>query len=381
METVRARIKPEINPVQSVYDYVGNQFVALIPLFGLESQQSQIIKVYEEICWESLAFPMGKRPSGASRINQDGMPFQYALTLGSTLHSLQFIGEAGPIGQANPVLSGAERIRINLECLHTVARRLQAVEALNEILPLLDVLAPATDVNLLMDPAGAIWIGAAFAAGEEPAIRIYINAAWGDEQYQWIRLRSFASFFGLRESWKEIESQLTQDLKPLGTAITISAKGVASGRIYLTAYGKRASYYEGLAEVVSGSGFRQTLQQFAKCILGDDYIYPTQTAVCSFAVGESQSLDFKFELCAHCRFASDVEAESRLQSWFSRVETDPVDYRNLLGILTEGQLNCNVTELHSYVGVGIKNNHSYSSVFLKPRLIPEKTRPFLSDAQ
>lgn len=370
-----------INQAQSVYDYVGSQLAALIPLFGLESRQSQIMQVYEEICRESLAFPMGKRPNGASRINQDGTPFQYAITLGSKLHSLQFISEAGPIGLANPVLSGAERIRINLECLHTVSRRLQAVEALTKILPLLDVLAPATNVNLLADPAGAIWIGAAFAAEEEPAIRIYINASWGDEQYQWIRLRSFASFFGVRESWKEIESQLKQDLKPLGTAMTISAKGVASGRIYLNTYGKCASYYEGLAEVVSGSGFRQTLQQFARCILGDDYIYPTQTAVCSFAVGEGQSLDFKFELCAHCRFASDIEAESKLRSWFSQVKTDPVDYSNLLGILTEGQLSRNATDLHSYVGVGIKSGHSYSSVFLKPRLMSKKTKTFLSDVQ
>jgi len=353
-------------PARSVYDAVSDQLTALIPRFGLEAWQPQISQVYEDICRDTLAFPFGTRPDGASRLNQDGTPFQYAVTLGpAPLHSLQFISEAGLTGIN---LSGAERLRANRACMDTIARRLKAETELSGISGLLDRLAPARNVDLLADPAGAFWIGVSFTAWKEPQIRIYTNAIWGSEKDRWNRLRLFASSFGALEAWQEIERRLAQDMKPLGTAITIGGKNPPSGRIYLTAYGKHMGYYEELAGATSKASFKGILQQFGRCILGDDYIYPTQTAVCSYGFGAGPGVDFKFELCAHCLFASDREAESRLQCWFSIANLAPADYNNLLGVLSEGQLSRSAPELHCYVGVGLKQDNPYSTIYLKPKI-------------
>lgn len=362
-------------PARSVYDTVGDQIAALIPRFGLEANQPQIRQVYGELCRETLDFPMGARSSGASRINQDGTPFQYAVTVNaSPFRSLQFISEAGLPGSAGAALPGAERLHANRDCLNAIAGRLQAGDALSQIDPLLDGLAPSGNVDLLADPAGAFWIGVGFMASREPQIRIYTNASWGNEKDQWGRLRLFASDFGALAAWQAVEKRLTADLKPLGTAITIGGHDPPTGRIYLTTYGKHISYYEDLAEAASGAGFKRVLQTFARCILGEDILYPTQTAVCSYGFGAGPGLDFKFELCAHCLFESDAEAEARLRSWFSTARMDPTDYHYLLEILSGGQLSHTAPELHAYVGVGLKQGAPYSTIYLKPKITFSKPK-------
>jgi hypothetical protein len=381
LESVHTQDKPATDPARLVYDYVGDQIAALIPRFSLESWQPQILQIYEDICRDSLAFPLGTKPTRFSRINQDGTPFQYAVTLGSPLHSLQFISEASLSGLEGIGPSGAERLRVNRECINIVARRLKADEALSGIARLLDGLAPATNVDLLADPAGAFWIGVAFTALREPQVRIYTNASWGSETDRWRRLRRFASTFGALASWQEIERRLAHDMKPLGTAITIGGKSPPTGRIYLTSFGKRTGYYEELAEATSGASFKHVLQQFVKCMLGDDYLYPTQTAVCSYGFGAGAGLDFKFELCAHCLFVSDIEAESRLRSWFSMASMDPADYVDLLDILAEGQLSRTAPELHCYMGVGLKQGSPYSTIYLKPKIVFPKARLIQTDGQ
>jgi hypothetical protein len=362
-----------ITAASSVYDYVSDQIAALIPRFNLAGWQPDILQVYREISQDSLGFPLGRRPSGTSRINHDGTPFQYAVTAGSDLHALQFIGEAGPVGAASQNISGTERLQLNRECIQAVAGRLQAGAALAKISPLLDGLAPATNVDLLADPGGAFWIGVGFCASQQPSMRIYTNVAWGREPDRWERLRDFAVAFEMGEAWQEIERQLKPEMKPLGTAITLSGQQPPSGRIYLTGYGKRAIYYEALAEQVGGSGSRELVEWFIHCMLGEDYAYPTQTAVSSFGLSNQAGFDFKFELCAHCLFNSDVQAERRLRLWFEKASMQADDYFVLLEVLADKALSDRQNELHCYMGVGLKGGHPYSTIYLKPSLVSAQT--------
>jgi hypothetical protein len=365
MGAVHAQRQAAPGRSRSAYSHVGSQIRALISRFGLQSSQAQIEQVYAEICGESLAFPLGARPPGHSRINHDGTPFQLSVTLGPPFRSLQFLGEAG-----TPGLSGAERIRVSRDCIAAVAQNLQADASLSAVSGLLDALAPDTDIDLLADPAGAFWIGAAFASGHAPRLKIYANACWGGERDRWARLERFACHFGVLEPWQKLTDTLAADLQPLGTSVTIAGDELPSGRIYLSAYGKRVTYYEALARSIHGDGFGQVLQQYGECMLGDDYIYPTQTAVCSFGVGAGTELDFKFELCGHCLFSSDAEAVSRLRAWFEAAHLDPTGYLDVLELLSEGHLSDKAVDLHVYVGVGLKQGRPYSTVYLKPKLDP-----------
>ena len=348
---------------RSGYDYVGSQIAALIARFGLHESQAQVMQTYADLCSDSLAFPYGARLPDHSRINHDGTPIQYAVTLGSANHTLQFLSEAGGSG-----VTGAERMRLNRECIATLAGRFQASAALTSVTPLLDALAPATNVDLLADPGGAYWVGAAFSLARTPALRIYVNARWGKEQDRWVRLSRFAAHFGASAPWVEIAGRLASDLQPLGMAITLHGDQPIDGRIYLSTYGKHMPHYEALAEVYGGPDFMRQLRSFGRCVLGDDYVYPTQTAACSFGFGESPTPDFKFELCAHCLFGSDVEAVARLRTWFEVAQLDATDYWDMLDVLSEGHLSDTAPVLHCYVGMGLRRGAPYTTVYLKPQL-------------
>lgn len=348
---------------QSAYDYVGNQIAALIAQFGLHESRAQIMQTYADLCSNSLAFPYGTRPPDHSRINHDGTPIQYAVTLGSSNHTLQFLSEAG-----GPGITGAERLRLNRECIATLAGRFQVRAALTSVTPLLDALAPSTNVDLLADPGGAYWVGAAFSAWREPALRIYVNARWGKEQERWARLSRFAAHFDVSTAWRDIASRLAPDLQPLGMAVTLHGDQPPAGRIYLSTYGKHMPFYEELAELYGGSSFMQQLRSFGRCVLGDDYMYPTQTAVCSFGFGDSPTPDFKFELCAHCLFGSDVEAVARLRAWFDIAALDATDYWDMLDMLSGGCLSDAAPVLHCYVGLGLRYTTPYTTLYFKPQL-------------
>jgi hypothetical protein len=348
-----------------LYDYVHGQLTTLIHQFGLEASGADILRCYETICKESLAFPVDRKPPEFSRINEDGTPFQFALTLGPRHPTLQFLSEEGVPGS-----SGMERMARNRDCIGKLGGVLRCAEAVAGVAQLLDEMAPATNPDLLADPAGAFWTGVGFARGERPQLKIYINARWGHRDGRWKRLHRFASHFGgVEERWQALDSSLVSDMEPLGVALTLGATAPLAGRIYLTAYGKPLSYYERLMQPVTDAAFREAFQQYTEFILGEDRTYPTRSVVCSFGFGSGPELDFKFELCGHCVFASDLEAAGRLLSWLDSAAVDLAPYVELVNMLSECRLSASHVHLHSYTGVGVKEHAAYTSLYLKPKKI------------
>jgi hypothetical protein len=332
--------------------------------FDLQDSRAEILQTYEAICAKALAFPLGSRLPDFSRINQDGTPLQFATHPGAPFRSLQFLGEVGW-----PGASGGERLQAGRECVATLAGILDTDAAWAEAQKPLSFLAPDNDPDLLGDPAGVFWIGAAFAPARHPQLRIYVNGSWGRKNLRWTRLRRFASHFGALETWMDIERLLAPEMKPLGSALTLANDGTVTGRIYVSAYGKTIDYYQALAQRVSGGAFADVLRQYGDCLLGQDRAYPTPNAVCSFGLGAGRDLDFKFELCVHCLFSSDVDASERLRRCFDSAGVDMADYLYMLEILSKDGQNHGATELHTYAGVGVRNGERYFSVYLKPKLV------------
>jgi hypothetical protein len=355
----------------SFYDYVGRQLTTLISRLGVESSRSKIIQSYQTICKDSMAFPADEKPPDFSRINHDGTPFQFALNLGKHSAALQFMSEAGVPGSY-----GAKRIRVSRKRILELSAILHVQEAYSHISGLLDEMAPATSPDLLADPAGAFWIGVGFIPGQKPQLKIYNNAKWGSDSQIWRRLDRFASTFPAFEHWQALELGCSR-LKPLGMALTLHPDGPVSGRIYLSEYGQRVSYYERLAQPITSQAFQRFFQQYMRIILAEDYDYPTRSAVVSFGFDSSSELNFKFELCGHCLFASDVEAVGRLRTWLQSANLNSSAYLTTLEVLSEGRLSETKPHLHCYVGVGEKQETMSSSVYLKPTVIrPRATSEF-----
>jgi len=350
------------------YEHVAGLVEGLISRYGLHASRSLIVQVYEDIFRDALAFPLGSRPPRPSRINHDGTPIQFAATVGRGPHTLQFLGEPG-----GPSAGRGERLRASRACIESVAGRLGLQGDLSSLAPLLDALAPEDDLDLLAEPAGAYWVGAAFPMGRAPHLRIYVNARWGPMARRWARLDLLAQHFRCA-AWPGIAARLAPDLQPLGVAITLCAGQPPVGRIYLSAYGARMSYYEALANAHGGASLAQQVRTFGQCVLSDDYAYPTQSAVSSFGLAcpdapeESDAPDFKFELCAHCLFDSDLQAAACLCAWLGRAGLDGADYSHLLDLFSGGQPSDERLDLHCYAGVGMRRGAPYGTIYIKPGL-------------
>jgi len=245
---------------------------------------------------------------------------------------------------------------------------------MSEVYDLLDRVAPASDTNLLAENAGAFWIGVSFSPEAKPKLKIYINGKWGSEKKRWARLDSFISHFDGNERWQETEKILITGMNPLGMALTLSGDSQPSGRVYVSAYGNQLHYYERLVRFVTNERKYNLFKLFTETFLGEDQLYPTRSVVCSFGFDSRAKLDFKFEMCGHCIFSSDIDASERCLNWLRTLNVDPTAYLHTLQLLSEGHLSETNVDLHCFVGYGLKQKEIYTSFYLKPSMIRSRER-------
>ena len=146
---------------------------------------------------------------------------------------------------------------------------MQLDSLLCETAGLIDTMAPETHVDLVNDHGGAFWIGGGFASSFAPQLKIYINGTWGNVNDRWKRLDKFADFFEGLSFWKKLIAPYSSKLIPLGTAITLKKGRPPSGRIYLSAYGERMSYYEELSKNICGENFQLIVGEFGQIMLAE----------------------------------------------------------------------------------------------------------------
>ena len=159
--------------------------------------------------------------------------------------------------------------------MREAAELIGAEAELAALSPFLFELAPEDAPALRADPAGAFWIGAAFAPGAAPRLRVYVNGSWGSRPAQSARLRRFAAHFDRAEAWDRGRGAIPPALAPLGLALTLAPGGKVRGAIYLRAFGLRLSDYAALASVASGQANAERIRAFGAALLGADAAHPT----------------------------------------------------------------------------------------------------------
>jgi hypothetical protein len=348
----------------SAFVHVQAQLEALSAAFALDSQQQAIRAAFRAIFRRSLGFPLGTYAPGRSRLNEDGTPIQFATAVGPRPAPLRFVGDVGPLEGG-----GSLRMRSAREAMEDVATIISAEAELEAIRPLLDELAPESDRACRDDPAGALWIGAAFAADAAPRMRIYVNGGWGSEPERWARLQVFAAHFAHARTWDMAVEILPSALSPLGLAVTLGHGSQAKGAIYLRAFGLHLTDYVNLARAVAGAASADAIQAFGTALLGDDAAYPTASAVLSLGFGPDPRPAAGLEFCGHCLFADDAEARRRLLRLISAARLDADPYRTLDAQLSLGAPTEGPPRVHSFIGVDTKAGGPAYTIYLKPHLL------------
>ena len=359
-----ACLRPQARGTQpTAFAHVAEQLGELVAAFGLGAQAAQVRSVYRAMCHNALDFPLGGRPAAPSRLNEDGMPLQLATSVGNTLPALRFVVDPGPLNAA-----GRPRMSAALNTMREAAEMIGAQAEFASLDPVLAEFAP-DDPALLADPAGAFWIGAAFAAAARPCLRVYINGAWGSPAAQCVRLRRFASHFHHARAWDDLATQLPSALAPLGLALTFAPGGQVRGAIYLRAFGLRLSDYVALARAASGDANAERIRTLGSMLLGHDVAYPAASAVLSFGFGPKPGLTTELEFCAHCLYANDAAAQAELLRVFAAAHLDPAPYHALASAVASPAFGTEqAPRLHSFVGADAKSGAPAYTVYMKPDL-------------
>ncbi len=325
--------------------------------FGVSADTPAIVATCSAIFRRALA-------CGApnSRLTQNGGPIQFATSVGEGGPApLRFVGDPSP-----PGAGAAERMRAAREALAEAADALGLSRELASLSPLLARFAPSDSRALIEDPAGVYWIGAAFAPAVPPALRIYVNGAWGERLAAQNRLRAFASCFDEEASWSEVERLAPSALAPLGIALTLAPGRPPRGAVYLRAFGLRLGDYVRLAEALAGRAAAARLRSFGEALLGLEAERPTASAVFSVGLGRDAPLTTDLEFCAHCLYHDDAEAHRRLRELFAAEGLDPAPYETLLDHLCRDMPTCSPPQLHAFVGVAGKAPGRAYTVYLNP---------------
>jgi hypothetical protein len=229
-------------------------------------------------------------------------------------------------------------------------------------------MAPQTAFDLQTNHAGTLWIGLRFSSPGQPQLVVYVNGKWGDRAARWNRAADFASCLGAQDVWQAI-TPIVADLEPLGFALTLSPGRPMTGRIYTSCYGKAVAFFEQMVQALNQPESEESMSLFAAIMMGEERQYPVRSAVCSFGLSGQSKADVKVEFCAHCLFAGDSDATERCNRWLRATSTEPSRYQQLLGMIGPDGFGPSCGLLHSFVGLGWKDQKLYTSIYLKPHVL------------
>jgi len=346
------------DPIAPEKAIASSRLSELIRRLGVHAQAADIHRCFQLICGKSL-----QPDAGASSLNSDGTPLQFALSLGAGLPpALEFVGEAFEAD-----MSYAARRAFGLTAMSRVAFTLGLQSQFECLQPYLDRFAVSEPPGDGEDPAGAFWIGTSFEPSGARSMVIYANARHGEGSARWRRLAAFLRSVNGAPDWERVFAiAQAARLSPLGAGVRISLDRHLHARVYFGAYGVRpCDYREMFRDARVGDSFDRSLADFFNETLGSEAAFPTGSAV--FSLGASGGeWSPKLELCAHCAWTSDRLVRERCSAWLLRMGLDAAIYRETSSLFLDGATASGAVRAHAFVGVGSKRDRSYASIYLNP---------------
>jgi len=335
-----------------------DRLTRLVQRLGVDEQDAEIRRCFDLVCKESWL-----PGAGWSSLNVDGTPVQFALSLSKGRSTaLEFVGEAFRRTMEYPA-----RREFGLERITRVAQAIGVEFELDAVRHHLEEVTDGSTARDYEDPAGAFWIGASFGREGARSMTVYVNARRGPEASRWNLVAKLAESVAEGE-WPRIFAIAEAGaLKPLGAGVRITAHRRPHARVYFGAYGVRPEEYRRMfREAGAGEGFDRELALFFEELLEGESSFPTRSAVFSFGSNGNGGLSPKLELCGHCAWGAELEAEAHCGKWLRRLGMDADLYFDVVRILAHDPEKSGSPQLHAYVGVGMKHDQPYASIYLNP---------------
>ena len=352
-----------------LYEHIDGKLRALLPAFALESSAAMVTSALRALGHSALAGPAGQRPRNQARLNADGMPIQFAMTLApGRAARLQLLADP-----AAPGATGAERVASARGAVARLASLFDAEACVAAHLPWAEALVPDAEPALQSDTAGPLWVGAAFSAAAAPCLKVYANLKGGSAAGQHARMAAFAARFGQADAWLRASAQLAHrfgqpsgQLQPLGLSLVLGAGQAPAGRLYFSAPALLWENFEALGEHFGGRDYGGQLRRFGRTILHDSQFFPMESVVVSFGLGAAGVDGLKIGLSGQRVFDDDVQASERCTSWLRASGIDPALYRQATTILNGGPLSAQEHGVLAYLGVSAGHDATSSTFNFNP---------------
>lgn len=345
---------------------VRSHITELIPIFNLNPHSERILRVYEMLTRESLALDINAPIPKFSTINDDGVPFEFSVSVGGSNGGLRILTEIGVPGTSLP-----NRINMTILRLNDVLSYLELQNAAVQINSAFSTLFPDNSRDLIGWRGGA-WIAAGFMTDGRINLRIYINAADGDVNDRWLRLGKMLSRldrFNASEKLCALSPLVSTAAAPLGIAFDILPDGLGRVKFYLRTYKYSHSFLDSVLAEVGLSKFRGLWHDFSEILLVEKQTYPDQAIVLSleFPREDDAEIDLKIDACAHCLFNNDQTARHACLEIAQRWSMDITPYENMLEELSGTHLSEKELRHHAFFGIGFSHLKNYRfNIYLKP---------------
>ncbi len=348
---------------------IRSQLVNLLPAFGLVPHREGILGLFDLLTAESLAIPLDTPIPPFSRINNDGVPFEFSVSLGGETGEggLRFLTEVGVPGTSLPS-------RLNLTCLrlNQVLDHLGLKGAGRELDQAIRLLFPP-DPAALKGWRGGMWVAARCLRDGRIGLRVYADASGGEEPERWGRLGRLLAHLGNKEglnALRELAPILTPGAYPLGIALDAVPRGVGRIKLYLRTRPRPSLDFVRSALDAAGHGTDLPLfLSWLYALRPADPAAPLPGLVVSLELpeGPGKGVDIKVDACAHCLFKDDREAGDACQRAALRWSVDLGPYHAVLEELAGKAPDGSRLVHHAFVGAGFAHGKAPRlDIYLKP---------------
>ena len=331
---------------------------------GLQEEElATFMTVFRLLTKESLALPAALPLPRFSGICNDGVPWQFCVSLGGEM-SVRFLTEVG-----QPGMDLDTRTALTLRRVERILACLGASAAYSDVQTVAR-LAPGTADS--ETASAALWVAVAAVPASQLRLRVYANNGWGLELERWRRVSCALSDLAaesFRSALRSLAPMLVPYFSPAGLAVTV-VPGSGAVKLYMR---PRCKPWAILPELLRGTigdaadGFLSAVEGGLGRSLSE---LPSHALVLSLAMPrQADVLDVKLDLCGHCLFASEESAGAAVDTLAMRLRLDPARYRRARTVIASAS-GSRASLRHAFVGFGFNPEAGARvEVYLEPPVI------------
>lgn len=340
---------------------------------------NRLKKIYHLLCHESLSGKMELPYGGLSRINSNGIPFQWSFSFAPNYQeSLRFICETG-----TPYTSCYKRFQYSL---------LQ-IDDLNSLLNI-----PKTSwfkeqaLPILMPEVSewpnhwksALW----FAVGANKngiLYKIYLNLNVGDIRDRWSkvgRLLTVLNRLSSLKEWCAISADVSKNSIPVGIALDVLPNGECGRvKIYFRSEEVTLSWLARWYRATNGEAVEPMIRKLIESYpLTGTKVYPNQSFFVSWEAGAHEKATLKTELAITNFNFSEREVVNRTYSLMDKLNLQFGEYKKQLALIGYSEPYHINEKAHKFVGIGFENDGNFhlntyvQPMLSQPDLVPRKEK-------